>query len=624
VDPDRLAPTTYRDAEALLQRLPRHAADKVWAELSQVDVEALLRSLAPSVDPAAAEVREVRSSPLPGSPPLDDSAVSAVLPRLAEATLLKVLETAPDAFVVIDVRGIIVLVNARAENIFGYARSEMLGQKVEMLVPARHRAGHVQKRCGYFLSPHIRAMGSGLPLFGVRKDGREFPVEISLSPLETETGLLVTSTIRDVTETRVREALLRKAEARYRSLVEDIPAVTFMAALDEGINEVYVSPQIVDLLGFTQEEWLNDPVLWHRQLHPEDRERWHLEFSRTCATAEPFRSVYRFLARDGRVVWVLGEAKVVRDEDGRPMFMQGVAFDITRIKDAEEELKQLNRTLEHRVADRTEALKRSNDALARFSHHVAHEMKKPLRRIFDVLNPPGGTSAKDSPKKSLQSIQRIAADMADLIGAMLAYAQVSEEAKRFVPTDCTALLKEIRLELKNEITASGAVVTLGPLPTVNAHRESLKNVFRNLLDNAIKYRANRHLKVRVTAVLEQNQWHFSVRDNGMGIPKHNRYTPHVDNWEKVFELFHRESAKNQHGDKIAGHGIGLSYCQRVVEHHGGKIWVESEPGKGSTFHFTLPAIPPTEHDDRNPSSASNCITSSSGSEPAPPSSRAAP
>jgi PAS domain S-box-containing protein len=98
------------------------------------------------------------------------------------------------------------------------------------------------------------------------------------------------------------EERLRKVEARFHTLVEQIPAVTFMAALDAGANELYVSPQIESLLGFSQKEWLEDPVLWHRQLHPDDRERWHQEFARTCAGGEHFRSEYRFLARDGRVV----------------------------------------------------------------------------------------------------------------------------------------------------------------------------------------------------------------------------------------------------------------------------------------------------------------------------------
>src|SRR5207237_6231468 len=121
-------------------------------------------------------------------------------------------------------------------------------------------------------------------------------------------------------------ARLQQAELRYRTLVEQLPAVTFMASLDEGLHDLYVSPQIESLLGFSQKEWLENPVLWYTQLHPEDRDRWHLEFAQTCATGRPFRSLYRFLARDGRVVWVQGEAKVFRDDAGRPLFLQGVAF----------------------------------------------------------------------------------------------------------------------------------------------------------------------------------------------------------------------------------------------------------------------------------------------------------
>jgi PAS domain S-box-containing protein len=599
------APSSYEEAEAILQRLAPGRPDQVWDQMTQAELRTLLKNLAgaslfqgtrvghaTSTSDALPRSATVPAAPITESDEPGDSAWGQhdasesprSLPRLSEKTLLNVLETAPDAMVVVDARGDIVLVNTQTEKMFGYDRLELLGKKVELLVPIRHRARHVHQRRDFFQAPHVRAMGSGLPLFGVRKDGSEFPVEISLSPLETEVGMLVTSAIRDVTEGKSREAQLRKAEARYRSLVEEIPAVTFMAALDEGINELYVSPQIVDLLGFTQEEWLNDPVLWHRQLHPEDRDRWHLEFARTCATAQPFRSVYRFLARDGRVVWVLGEAKVVRDRDGRPMFLQGVAFDITRMKNAEEELTLLNRTLDDRVQERTAALKRSNEELERYSDFVRHELKKPVRALFDELKGPLERLPARQAGQRLGRITQIATDMAKLIEEMFAYARVSEEVKRFAPTDSMALFREARAELQKDVKASSATISLSRLPIVNGHRESLRLVFRNLLDNAIKYRAKRRLKVRVSARLQDDDWLFSVSDNGVGIKKLIKYT-NEDNWEKIFGLFHRD-----HTGSVPGHGIGLSYCRRVIEHHGGRIWVHSVFGKGSIFHFTLPAV----------------------------------
>jgi PAS domain S-box-containing protein len=180
---------------------------------------------------------------------------------------------------------------------------------------------------------------------------------------DLEQGLAILAQLAEATQStstpasdRPSEALLHVAEARYRALVEQIPAVTFMATLDSGLNEVYVSPQIEGLLGFAQEEWMSNPVLWFRQLHPDDMELWNQEFARGCSTGGPFRAECRFIARDGSVVWVHGEARLIRDEHGRPVLLQGVAFDITESKRAEEivkaslrEKEMLLKEIHHRV-----------------------------------------------------------------------------------------------------------------------------------------------------------------------------------------------------------------------------------------------------------------------------------
>jgi PAS domain S-box-containing protein len=153
----------------------------------------------------------------------------------------------------------------------------------------------------------------------------------------------------------IAETPIPNLEAKYRALVEQIPAVVFMAYLDERIGETYVSPQIEALLGFTQEEWLQDPVRWYQQVHPDDKQRWSLEASQLFLSGEPLRSAYRVLARDGRVIWFHCEARMIRREDGRPWFIHGVGFDITALKKTEEALQQ-ERNVMSAILDTVSAL----------------------------------------------------------------------------------------------------------------------------------------------------------------------------------------------------------------------------------------------------------------------------
>lgn len=144
-----------------------------------------------------------------------------------------------------------------------------------------------------------------------------------------------------------------EAEARYQTLVEQIPAVIFMASFRNGRSEIYVSPHVEKLLGYTAREWIEDPILWYQRLHPDDKDRWNREFARTVSSAEPFKADYRFLARDGSVVWIHGEAKIVRDEKGRPSFVQGIGYDVTDLKRTQADLRRTQKELERQIQART-------------------------------------------------------------------------------------------------------------------------------------------------------------------------------------------------------------------------------------------------------------------------------
>jgi PAS domain S-box-containing protein len=380
------------------------------------------------------------------------------------------------------------------------------------------------------------------------------------------------------------EARLSQLEARYHTLVEGIPAVTFMASLDEdcGERELYVSPQIESLLGFTQKEWLEDPILWHSQLHPDDRERWHEEFARTCAVGEPFHSVYRFLSRQGRVVWVRGEAKLVRDAAGRPLFLQGVAFDITAIKEAEEELKAMNQLLEQRVAERTDELVRSNASLERFGYVIAHDLRAPLRTIKSYTQKlPAEVLTQLDPLagEHLTRIIHAADRMRVQIDDLLVYSRVRSQGKELTPTDCAAALAAACANVQADLDDSGGIVTAEALPTVLADKTQLVQLFQNLLSNALKFRAESTPHIHVSACREGDVWRLSLADNGIGIE--SQYL------ERIFGLGERLHSIA----KYPGNGIGLATCEKIVQRHGGRIWADSEgPERGSTFHFTMPAL----------------------------------
>lgn len=189
---------------------------------------------------------------------------------------------------------------------------------------------------------------------------------------------------------------LPEVDARYQTLIEQIPAVVFMAFLDKGIGEAYVSPQIEAILGFTQEEWLNDPVRWYQQIHPDDKDRWSVEAADLFLLGSPLKSLYRVISRDGRVVWFHCEAKMVRNHDGRPWFIHGVGFDISELKIAEEALKKSAeqlKTLSRRLME-VQEMERRNIALE--LHDEIGQVLTGLKLTLEVSTKLPATEVSDS------------------------------------------------------------------------------------------------------------------------------------------------------------------------------------------------------------------------------------
>ena len=425
-----------------------------------------------------------------------------------EETYRGLLEALPDALVIVRSDGLIVLVNAQTEKLFGYRRNELLNQPIERLVPDGVRHKHVSYRDSYFADPHIRPMGAGIDLHGRGKDGTEFPVEISLSPLHTESGLHVISTIRDITEKK-------RLEARYRTLVEEIPAVTFMAALDGGLSELYVSPQIEELLGFTQQQWVENPILWYTQLHEDDRQRWHEEFARTLNCAERFQSVYRFRARDGHVVWVHGEAKVGRDSDGRPLFLQGVAFDITDRKEAEEALRHARDELEVKVQKRTAQIQASLQEKEVLLKEIHHRVKNNLQLISSMMRLQSG-------KMEDANMLHVFKESQDRVKTM---ARIHEELYRSKDLARIDFAQYVQGLTTNLVRSFGSGIKL--IVDINDIYFGIDTaipcglIINELVSNCLKYAFPEGKQGEIRIGLRTNgsdQFTLTVRDNGVGFP----------------------------------------------------------------------------------------------------------
>jgi len=476
------------------------------------------------------------------------------------------LEAAPDAMVVVNQGGEIVLLNVQAEKQFGYSRDELVGQKVKNIIPEGFAERLIADGTRSAAEALAQQIGTGIELIARRKNRSEFPIEIMLSPLESAEGTLVTAAIRDISVRRAAERHLAQMEGRYRGLLEAAPDA--MVVVNQKGEIVLLNVQAEKQFGYSRDELVGQKV---KNIIPQG-------FAERLV-ADALRSVEDALAQQiGTGIELTGRRKDSSEfpieimlsplESAEGILVTAAVRDITTRKTAEANL-----------LNKMEELNRSNEELGQFAYIASHDLQEPLRMVASYTQL---LSRRYKGKLDSDADEFIAfavdgaSRMQRLIQDLLAYSRVGTKGRDLLDISSEEALQQALINLRGAIEEKGALVTHDPLPAVVADDMQLIQLFQNLVGNAIKYQNAGIPKVHISASRNgSKKWTFSVKDNGLGIdPQY---------FEKIFGMFQRLHKR----EEFAGTGIGLAICKKIVERHGGSISVESQPGQGSTFRFAL-------------------------------------
>ena len=471
------------------------------------------------------------------------------------------IETVQDAIISIDENGIINIWNKSAEKIFGYSKSEIIGQPVTTIITEKYRKQHQEGLKRFLRTGEAKIIGKKVETSGKTKEGVEIPIELSLSFHKTEDNRYsFTALIRDITQRKRRE------EENYKltCAIEQSPC-TVVITDTRGIIE-YVNPKFTELTGYTSEETIgqNASILKSDKTSMEVfKKLWD-----TITSGREWHGEFCNKKKNGELFWESASISPVRNTKGVIANFVAVNEDITVRKQFDEKLKQA-----------LVELKRSNTELEQLVYVASHDLQEPLRMVasyVQLLQRRYKDKIDDDANDFIAYAVDGAKRMQGLINDLLAYSRVGSRGKDFDPIDCETVIDRVVGNLEASIKGSGAVVTHDSMPTVMADSSQIVQLFQNLIGNAIKYRNEEIPRVHISAKENGKNMIFSVNDNGLGIdPQY---------YERIFTIFQRLHGKKEY----SGTGIGLAICKKIVERHGGEIWVESQPGKGSTFYFTIP------------------------------------
>jgi PAS domain S-box-containing protein len=604
------------------------------------------------------------------------------------------LESVPDPLLIIDQEGRMVMVNQRAEAVFEYPREQLLGQTVEMLVPHRYRVAHVGHRQGFLRSPYSHRLSGtqGSEFTAITCSGREFPIELSLNPIDSERGLLVAASVHDIsdrkqveaalnrereqlqnildispigvafsidgifrfanprflrmvraaigepavnifvhpqerqqilaqverdgrvdnyevrmydpqgkvrdilvnfmpislqgqqgllgwlldiTERKQAEQALREREERFRTLVETIPGTVYQCRLDEHWTMLYMSDEIERLSGYPASDFVqNARRSFASIIHPEDCQRVGEVIGEKSRQGQAYALEYRIIHRDGSVHWVYERGKALLGQNGGIDSLFGTLIDI-----------DMQKSLHSQLLEAKEQAEQATQAKSHFLANMSHEIRTPMNAIIGMSHLALKTQLDRKQRNYIEKVSRSAEALLGILNDILDFSKI--EAGKLSIEQVEFRLEDVLDNLALMITQRAEEKGLELLYSLPPHLPlalvgdplRLGQILINLGNNAVKFTERGEIVVSVE-VLEETEasclLHFGVRDTGMGMT--------TEQQAKLFQSFSQADGSTTR--KFGGTGLGLAICKNLAELMGGRIWVESQPGQGSRFHFS--------------------------------------
>ncbi|HSI70343.1 MAG TPA: PAS domain S-box protein, partial [Gillisia sp.] len=474
-----------------------------------------------------------------------------------------ILESITDGFFSITYGGVVTHWNKAAETLSGVARAQVENQNIWEVFP--------ESRDLLFYSKFEEARDTGKKIsFEEFYASQKKWFEVNVYPAEEGFSVY----FKDITDRKLVENKVRIAKDRY----DLVAKATREAVYDWDISkkELEWSDAYYEVYGYKRLSGKNNLFQWLQNVHPEDRERVEHALNSSLKSMDTkWESEYRMVKPDKKIGFVLERGFIIRDEAGKAVRMIGSLQDITELKQNERALEELNHTLQKNAKE----LATSNAELEQFAYIASHDLQEPLRMVTSFLTQLQKKYDSQLDERAQQYIHFAtdgAVRMRQILLDLLEYSRAGRLQYSKEEIDLNVMLKNILHLHENAINESGAKVIFKELPVIRAAVTPLQRVLSNLISNAIKYsRNNVPPEIKINIEERSSHWEFTVSDNGIGIDE--RY------FDKIFVLFQRLHSR----DEFSGTGIGLAICKKIVENHGGRIWLESIEGKGSTFHFTI-------------------------------------